>query len=118
MSVGLIPSTFSFTHDKMWIGAQGSWGYIMGTGGKCNNKGQSDPYGQAYKEGDRIGILMDYEARQIEFFVNGRSQGVAFSNLEGPVYAAASMTGRGSRVRIDGRVEKDPAVISRLFLYQ
>ena len=32
VSVGIVPQSFSFRHTKLWIGAQKSWGYIMGTG--------------------------------------------------------------------------------------
>jgi hypothetical protein len=57
-----------------------------------------------------VGCLLDFDALTIEYFVNGRSQGIAFRNLRGPVHAALSFTGTGSRVYL--RVRKSIMPVS------
>jgi hypothetical protein len=37
-----------------------------------------------------VGILLNFDNRTIEFFLNGQSQGIAFTNLQGSVKIAAS----------------------------
>merc|ERR1711941_242598 len=96
--VGLVNNKFRLNAGKIWIGAQNTWGYIAGTGGKVHASGRSVSYGGKFGKNDRIGILMDFDNRTIEFFKNGVSQGDAFQNLVGPVYPAVSMTGNGTKV--------------------
>lgn len=99
--IGVVPPTFPLT----WVGAAESWGYIGGTGGKCYNVGTSTPYGAKYgQRGDVISVTMNFDANTIEFSKNGESQGIAFTNLKGPVYAACSMTATGAscRLRLEG----------------
>jgi hypothetical protein len=43
---------------------------------------------------DVIGIFLDFDKSQVEFFKNGTSQGVAFDNLTGPVFAGVSLTAK------------------------
>jgi hypothetical protein len=95
--VGVVPPSFPLT----WVGAAESWGYIGGTGGKCFNVGTSTPYGDTYgAKGDVIRVTLDFDAKTIEFAKNGVSQGVAFNNLTGPVFAAVSLTATNSAVRL------------------
>jgi len=52
------------------------------------------PDGSAYGLGDVIGVRIDLRAQSIEFFKNGVSQGVAFTNVDpalGPFYPAISL---------------------------
>jgi SPRY domain/Sad1 / UNC-like C-terminal len=84
-----------------WIGSKGSWGYIGGTGGKNYNAGKSFAYGEKYgDENDLIRCVLDFDASTIEFFKNGKSQGIAFDNLAGPVYPAVSITATGAKVQL------------------
>jgi len=43
---------------------------------------------------------MNFDAGTIEFAKNGESQGIAFNNLVGPVFAACSMTATGASCRL------------------
>jgi hypothetical protein len=40
LCVGVIPRAFSVVAEKIWVGAQRSWGYIAGTGGAQNFQSQ------------------------------------------------------------------------------
>ena len=113
--VGVIPKEYDFKHKKLWIGAQNSWAYISGTGGKVYNSSKSLTFGSKYQEKDKIGVLMDFDNHTLEFFKNDVPQGEAFNNLYGPVYAAVSMTGNGTKVKLDANVEHDK--MDSLFLF-
>lgn len=41
----------------------------------------SSRYGHAWKDGDVIGCMADLDAQTVEFFLNGKSMGVAFKNI-------------------------------------
>jgi hypothetical protein len=68
----------------------GGWCYVGGGGNKAYNKSSSDAYGEKFIAGDVVGVSLDFDRKTIEFFRNGKSQGVAFDNLKGPVYACIS----------------------------
>ena len=53
-----------------------------------------DDFGAAYTTNDVIGIALDMTAGTVEFFLNGSSQGIAYSGLTGTVYAAAGEDGQ------------------------
>jgi len=93
--IGVVPVGFR-TSDSAWIGSQNSWGYISGTGGKCHKVGKSEIYGRTYGAGDRVRVQLDFTKKRIEFFLNNKSQGVAYHNLVGPVHPAVSLTGTNS----------------------
>eukprot|EP00474_Spongospora_subterranea_P004666 CRZ05124.1 hypothetical protein [Spongospora subterranea] len=116
--IGVAPKTFEFNHQKLWIGAQESWGYIAGTGGKGYDSGRTTNYGSKYGKNDRIGVLMDFDNMTLEFFKNGVSQGIAFTQLKGPVYPAVSLTGKHSAVVLDASAELLQENVERLFLYR
>jgi len=96
--VGVVPASFQINGLSTWVGAQGGWGYIGGLGHKNNNSSTNSPYGETYTAGDIIGVALNFEMKTIEFLKNGKSFGVAFENLEAPVFAAVSITGPRSKV--------------------
>lgn len=61
----------------------------------------SSEYGEKFgRSGDVIGVQLDFDAGTIEFYKNGVSQGVAFTNLSGTVYAAVSLTATGASAKL------------------
>lgn len=59
-------------------------------------------YGDKFgKSGDVIAVQLDFNQCTIEFFKNGVSQGVAFTNLTGTVFAAVSLTATGASARLN-----------------
>eukprot|EP01084_Bolivina_argentea_P251843 422545_1 len=96
---GVVP--LSFDPKKIaWLGSQNSWGYIGGTGGKIYQDGKSIKYGEKYGVNDRIKAEIDFNKHTIEFFKNGKSQGIAFDNLKTAVRPAISFTGKGTTIKI------------------
>ncbi len=63
------------------------WCYYGLNGAKYNGSGPIG-YGQTFGVGDTIGVAFDLTNSTLEFFKNGVSQGVAFSNLSGQIFAA------------------------------
>jgi hypothetical protein len=58
-------------------------------------------YGSKFgRPGDVVTVLLDFAAGTIEFLLNGVSQGVAFDNLSGVVYAAVSLTATGATAKL------------------
>jgi len=122
--IGVAPESFECHGSKQWLGSQSSWAYIGGTGGKCYNVGKSESYGDKWGErpGDLVTCVVNRGAGRgangtIEFFLNGRSQGVAFKNVprdRSALHAAASLTAYGARVRLVDRVwkEKRPDLVN------
>ncbi|XP_059216843.1 SPRY domain-containing SOCS box protein 3 isoform X2 [Stomoxys calcitrans] len=49
--------------------------------GKIHHNGQQTTYGQKFSQGCVVGILLDRSRGQLEFFLNRRSLGVAFTNI-------------------------------------
>ena len=107
--LGVVPASLDCGGPKQWVGTGGSWGYIAGTGGKCHVSAKSEEYGEKYGDGDVVGVEMDFERRELRFYRNGVSQGVAYADLTGPVHVAASLTAQDSMVALvpwEGKVEE------------
>jgi hypothetical protein len=64
--------------------------YYSATGNKY--KGTNTVYGSSYTTGDIISVLLDLDNGTIEFWKNGVSQGIAFTNVKslGDVYPAVT----------------------------
>ena len=72
------------------------WAYYW-QGTKWNGSGGVS-YASGFSVGDTIGVAVDADASSIEFFVNGVSDGVAFTNLSGTLFPAVSDGGTGDLV--------------------
>lgn len=64
-------------------------------------------YGDSYTQGDVVSILLDFDSHCIEFFKNGKPQGVAFKDLKGAVIPGLSLTAKGCRIKILDLVNDD-----------
>jgi len=61
---------------------------------------KSQPYGEAYSEGDIIQVNIHMKKKTISFSKNGHSFGKAFGNLPSVVYPAISFTAADTQIRI------------------
>lgn len=59
-----------------------------------------DPYGESAGTGDVVAAILDLDKGNIEFTKNGKSQGIAFTNVNGSFYPAVSFYHKSSSVRI------------------
>jgi len=63
-----------------YVGADSnSWDYCN-TGSKIH-QGASTTYGSAYAQGSIIGLLLNLEEGSLTYYVNGKSNGVAYTSL-------------------------------------
>lgn len=73
---------------------------MSGCGILTNGKGTRREYGQCnldeLGEGDRIGLIRKTNG-DLHFYVNGRDQGVAASNVPNPVWGVVDLYGRTVR---------------------
>lgn len=72
-----------------YIGA-GIGAAYYSTNGNAYQSNVNKSYGQTYFTNDIIGVALDLDYGTIEFFRNGMSQGIAYSNLSGIYYPAYS----------------------------
>lgn len=79
---------------------QGGWGYVGSTGNKFRNTISFEPakYGPSYGAGDVIGILLDFDKHTVSFTKNKTPLGVAYNDLEGPVFVAVALAAPGAQV--------------------
>jgi hypothetical protein len=81
------------------MGTQPCWCLITGRGEIVSHRSPSNgqkgtSYGATCGEGDTIGVMLDMWQRKIEYFKNGVSMGVAFSDVDdGPLRPALSLIG-------------------------
>ena len=66
-----------------------SWIYRSYDGNKFNNYTNS-AYGATFTAGDKISVLLDKDNNTLEFWKNGVTQGVAYTNVTGKAYPAWS----------------------------
>ena len=76
---------------------QVSWGYNQ-NGVKIHNATSTSSYGSSYTVGDTIGVAMNLDTGELEYYKNGVSQGVAFTDLEGNLTACHADTGSAARM--------------------
>jgi hypothetical protein len=75
------------------------WGY---NGTLCGNGKNFDNEAGAYKQGDRVGVLLDLDNGLLRFFKNGVQHGPGFpaGSVTGPVVAAVQMYTKDDSVRL------------------
>lgn len=92
--IGVVPANITGWTNSYMIGYSGhlnGWAYSVGHAQKYNY--QMSSYGSICASGDVVKVRLDCDKKTIEFFRNGKSLGVAFSNVEPPVRAALSLYG-------------------------
>jgi len=93
--IGIVPACFNYLHT--YLTSNGGWCYLA-DGRKAYNCGNCVVYGMRYAQGERVGVLVDLNKHTVSFYLNGVSQGVAFTNVFGPVFPGVSMLTGGQRV--------------------
>jgi hypothetical protein len=79
-----------------------AWFIFAGNGGLYGNGKHADDGAGAYKQGDRVGVLLDLDSGSLRFFKNGVQHGPGFpaGSVTGPVVAAVQMYYKDSSVRM------------------
>lgn len=80
-----------------------SWGFI-GDKALYYQRNRVRAFGEAFGEGDTIGVHLDCERGTLGFTKNGLPFGIAFDNVVGHVYPAVALYSRHQRVSFVGDV--------------
>jgi hypothetical protein len=78
------------------------WFIYANSGSLCGNGKQFDDAAGAYKQGDRVGVLLDLDNGSLRFFKNGIQHGPGYpaGSVTGPVVAAVQMYHKDTSVRL------------------
>jgi hypothetical protein len=78
------------------------WFIFAFNGGLYGNGKMNDDKSGLYKQGDRVGVLLDLDNGSLRFFKNGVQHGAGYpaGSVTGPVVAAAQMRIYGSSARL------------------
>jgi len=96
-TIGVVPANNTGWNNSHMIGYSGhinGWAFSCGHAQKYNYS--MTPYGKNAKTGDTIKVKLDCDKKTLEFFHNGKSMGVAFTNVSPPVRPAVSCYGPNS----------------------
>jgi len=89
-----LPLSATGLRDGTWV--------MSGTSILRDGHTASEEYGRdldQLKEGDRVGVMRTHMG-ELHFYVNGRDQGIATSNLPTPVWAVVDLYGKCAQVSI------------------
>jgi hypothetical protein len=108
VGVSLKRTDFNLNPNDM----RGYWGFVLSDCKKVSNNAQGKveltEYGDVCKIGDKIGILIDFNALgvDISFYINKINMGVAFKSLtQGTYFPAIALGFDSTKVKITNNVE-------------
>jgi hypothetical protein len=89
-----------------YVGGTDGWLIHMGDGDLYGNGKEIDDEAGDYKQGDRVGVLLDLNNGSLLFFKNGvqHGPGYAAGSVTGPVMAAAELDWTNQAVRLHADV--------------
>jgi hypothetical protein len=78
------------------------WFISATSGSLCGNGKQGNNRAGSYKQGDRVGVLLDLDNGSLRFFKNGVEHGPGFpaGSVTGPMVAAVHMYYKDASVRL------------------
>jgi hypothetical protein len=81
-------------------------------GALCGNGKEHDDTAGEYKQGDRVGVLLDLDDGSLRFFKNGvqHGPGYAAASVTGPVVAAVQMYSEDESLRLVPNAEAPAGV--------
>jgi hypothetical protein len=79
-----------------------AWFTYADNGSRCGNGKFNDDETGAYKQGDRVGMLLDLDNGSLRFFKNSVENGPGYpaGSVTGPVVAAVQMCSKDGSVRL------------------
>lgn len=94
-----------------------SWGFSYS--GKIHHNGVHLKYGQKFSQGCIVGVLLDRMRGQLEFFLNRRSLGVAYTNIPNDpsvkLYPMVCSTAAKSCIRLMNATSQEECLQLRAF---
>jgi len=96
--LGVGVSLFSSQISNRLVILDRSWVYIGLNGHKENCCGTGHAYGHSYGSGDIVTMNIDIDKGILEFLTNGVHQGIAYTNVIGPLYPFVGLSGVGKLI--------------------
>jgi len=94
LNIGVVPSYFDGWSSSFMIGYPGhAPGWAFACGGSQKMHGTQLSYGGRVTSGDKVKVRVNLDKKDIEFYINGVSQGIAYTDVTGPVRPAMSLYG-------------------------
>jgi len=94
LNIGVVPGFFDSWNSSYIIGSPGlTPGWAFAVGGSQKVHGPTLSYGGRVVAGDKVKVRVNLDKKDIEFYINGVSQGVAYTDVAGPVRPAMSLYG-------------------------
>jgi len=91
MSWGVLPAQLKPYYSLIgWNKGSEGWAYF--SQGKLDHLNSDPPYGGQYSAGDEITCEVHLDTGTLQFFKNGKSQGVAATGVKGPLRPAVSLS--------------------------
>jgi hypothetical protein len=100
--IGISRPNLDPTKDYAHRNSTDGWFIHAAGGGLCGNGKVNDDRAGSYKQGDRVGVLLDLDNGSLRFFKNGvqHGPGYAAGSVTGPVVAAVQMYYKDQSVRM------------------
>lgn len=97
LNIGVVPAKSTGWSSSQMIGYSGhveGWAYACGHGQKYHQTQTS--YGKVCSGGDVVKVRMNCDKKELEFFLNDKSLGIAYTGITLPVRPAMSLYGTNS----------------------
>jgi hypothetical protein len=91
-------------HSKCLIHLKDSFGYYSFNGASYLESGSFE-YGSPFGQGDQIGISLNMDTREVEYFLNGKSLGMCFNNIKSNLYFYVSLYSPGDSVILNPKAK-------------
>jgi hypothetical protein len=100
--IGISRPNLDPTRYYIGRGCTDGWFIRADYGSLCGNGKEGDDEAGEYKQGDRVGVLLDLGNGSLRFFKNGvdHRPGYAAGSVTGPVVAAVQMASKHKSVRL------------------
>jgi hypothetical protein len=76
--------------NKCFLSTSKGWSFC-GQDGSAYTSAKGKSYGETFGEGDVIRVVVNLDLKTLEFYKNGFYQGIAFSDISGPVSPAITL---------------------------
>jgi hypothetical protein len=100
--IGISRPNLDPTKDYVVGECTDGWFIYPYDGSLCGNGKDYDDDAGAYEQGDRVGVLLDFDNGSLRFFKNGVQHGPGFpaGSVTGPVVAAVQLYWEDASVRM------------------
>jgi hypothetical protein len=108
--LGFCPERLS---SKCLIHLKDSFGYYSFNGASYLESASFE-YGRSFGQGDEIGISLNMETKEVEYYLNGKSLGLCFNNIGDNLYFFASLYSPGDSITLNPKANLNSSISSKI----